>query len=215
MARFLPDLATVNAPLRLLIKNSVPFVWDSSCQEAFEAIKQIMGNVKALGYFNENDKTLVVADASGVALGAVLIQFDKLQCPRIIMFASKSLSEGEKRFSQTEKEALSLVWAVERFKLFLLGIQFELETDHKPLETIFGKKSRPCARIERWVLRLQAFNYKIVYRKGKANLADPLFRLPLHLNDKPLSEDSECYIRAVVNSLCELTCEESGSGTNY
>lgn len=214
VARFLPDLATLNAPLRLLTKTSTPFVWDSTCQKSFESIKQIMSNVKALGYFNEKDKTLVVADASGVALGAVLIQYDNLNCPRVIMFASKSLSDGEKRFSQTEKEALSLVWAVERFKLYLLGIQFELETDHKPLETIFGKKSRPCARIERWVLRLQAFDYKVVYRRGKANLADPLSRLPLCRNDNPLSEDSDCYIRAVVQSLCELTCEENDSCTN-
>lgn len=204
VAKFVPDLATVNAPLRELVKGEVQFKWGEKQQQSFNKIKEIIGNVKALGYFVQTDKTLVVADASGVALGGVLIQFDKNQCPRIISFASKSLTDCEKRFSQTEKEALALVWAVERFKLYLLGIQFELETDHKPLEIIFGKNSKPCARIERWVLRLQAFNYKVVYRRGKANLADSLSRLPGDQIAKPFSEDSDSYIRSIVVALSSL-----------
>lgn len=209
VARFIPDLATITAPLRELQKKTVKFLWTNSCEKTFQKIKDLMSSTKALGYFNVKDRTLVVADASGVALGAVLIQFNSNQDPRIITFAAKSLSECEKRFSQTEKEALALVWAVERFKLYLLGIRFELETDHKPLEIIFGKNSRPCARIERWVLRLQAFNYTIVYRKGKANLADPLSRLPVQQNDDPFDENSEMFIREIVDAVCVLSVSNS------
>lgn len=111
----------------------------------------------------------------------------------------------EKRFSQTEKEALALVWAVERFKIYLLGIKFDLETDHKPLEIIFGPNSRPCARIENWVLRLQAFNYNIIYRRGKTNLADVLSRLPVGGQIEQFSEDSNVYIRAAVCAISVLT----------
>lgn len=209
VARYIPDLATLNAPLRELLKDSVPFVWLSEHEKSFLKIKEIMGDVKSLGYFDQNDKTLVVADASGVALGAILIQFDKLNQPRIISYASKSLSACEKRFSQTEKEALALVWAVERFKLYLLGIQFDLETDHKPLEVIFGKTSRPCARIERWVLRLQAFNYKVIYRRGKTNLADVLSRLPVGNVGVPFEEKSDVYIRAAVCVISSMIVNNS------
>ncbi|XP_055907549.1 uncharacterized protein K02A2.6-like [Eupeodes corollae] len=97
--------------------------------------------------------------------------------PRIIAYGNKCLSDCEKRYCQTEKEALALVWGVEHFHIYLYGLDFELVTDHKPLETIFGLKSKPCARIERWVLRLQSYRYKIIYKPGKSNIADPLSRL--------------------------------------
>ena len=61
----------------------------------------------------------------------------------------------ERRYAQTQKEALALGWACERFYINVGGREFELETDHKPLKCIFHKTSKQCARIERWVLRLQ------------------------------------------------------------
>lgn len=79
-------------------------------------------------------------------------------------------------------------------------MEFELETDHHPLESIFSPRSKPCARIERWVLRLQSFRYKVVNRKGKANIADPLSRLYVTENDKAFDEECEQYIRAIYES---------------
>ena len=77
-------------------------------------------------------------------------------------YASWNLSEVERRYAQTEKEALAVVWACEQFNVFKSGREFEFETNHKPLECIFGKTSKPSARIERWVLRLQCQDYKAV-----------------------------------------------------
>lgn len=99
-----------------------------------------------------------MADASPVGLGAVLIQFQGNE-PRIIAYANRSLTAPEMNYAQTEKEALALVWAVERFHYFLFGRFFELITDHKALETLFGPKSKPCARIERWVIRLMSYKF--------------------------------------------------------
>lgn len=116
-----------------------------------------------LGYFDVADRAQLIADASPVGLGAVLIQINE-RGPRIIAYASKSLSDTEQRYAQIEKEALALVWGVERFHFYLYGRTFELITDHKPLETIFGSRSKPCARIERWVVRLQSYKAKVIYR---------------------------------------------------
>lgn len=160
VSRFIPNLATLNFPLRELLKQQTPFSWEPKHQRSFEQLKQQIGSHDHLGYYDPNDRTLLVTDASGVGLGAVLIQF-KENRPRVIGYASKSLSEAEKKYPPIEKEALGLVWGVERFKIYLLGISFELETDHKPLETLFTATSRPTARIERWMLRLQAFKFKV------------------------------------------------------
>ena len=76
-----------------------------------------------------------------------------------------------------EKEALALVWACERYHAYVYEMRFDLVTDHKPLEVIYGPRSKPCARIERWVIRLQPYDFRVVYAPGQSNVADPLSRL--------------------------------------
>ena len=73
----------------------------------------------------------------------------------------------EKRYCQTEKEALAVVCAYERFHVYLYDIKFELYTDHKPLETMDS----------RWILRLQPYKFKVKYLPGEQNIADPLSRM--------------------------------------
>ena len=119
-----------------------------------------------------------MADASPVGLGAVLVQEqDGVQKP--IYYASRCLMDVERRYSQTEKDALALVWACKTFDLYLLGKKFNLVTNHKPLQTIYGPRSKPSACIERWVLRLQPYDFNVVYIRGVNNIADPLSRLSI------------------------------------
>ena len=174
LGKFIPDLAATTEPLRKLIKKDVKFVWGEEQDKAFRKLKVSLTRNPTLTYFNPNLRTRLIVDASPVALGAVLVQFEK---DNPMPFASRSLSEVEQRYSQTEKEGLALVWGVERFYYYLYGICFELVTDHKPLEAIFKPTSKPPARIERWVLILQAYKYNVVYQSGKLNIADSLSRL--------------------------------------
>ena len=129
-----------------------------------------------LAYLQKGCETHIIADGSPKGLGAILVQRqDDLW--RVISYVSRNLTSVKRRYSQTEKEALALIWACKRFKLYIYGHPFDLETDHKALEHIYGRRSKPLARIESWVLRLQGFDYKVVYRPGKASIADALSRL--------------------------------------
>ena len=165
-------------------------------------LKDKLTNAETLGYFDQNAKTMVIADASLVGLGCVLVQQQKGE-QRIISYASRTLTDVEKRYSQTEKEGLALVWACERFSFYLIGIEFELITDHKPLEVIYGRTSKPPARLERWVMRLQPYRFVVKYRSGKTNIADCLSRLTQIKTEKSrVSRVAEDYIMSMtVNAI--------------
>ena len=175
-SRFIPQFATLAEPMRQLTRKDVPFVFGPRQIESFIALKESLVEAGTLVYFKKGAPTQIVADASPVGLGAVLLQ-NQGDGPVPVSYASHSLSSVEQRYSQTEKEALGLVWACEKFHPYVYGMAFDLVTDHKPLQVIYGPRSKPCARIERWVLRLQPYTFKIVHVPGGKNIADPLSRL--------------------------------------
>lgn len=207
-ARFIPDLATVAEPLRRLTKKGEPFVFGPEQQAAFAELKRRLTQAETLGYFDRSAKTKIIADASPVGLGAVLVQEHKGE-NRVICYASRGLSKVERRYSQTEREELGLVWACEKFHVYLYGIEFELWTDHKPLEFIYSTRSRPSARIERWVLRLQPYVFSVKYLPGQLNIADALSRLT-KIEEKESRSVAEEYIRFVANTAVPqaMTAEE-------
>lgn len=201
VGRFIPHLASKTDSLRSLLKKDSKFQWDAVHQRAFEEIKQAVSNISYLGFFNPKDKTVLIADASPYGIGAVLMQENVHSQGRVIAYASKSLTDLERKYFQTEREALALVWAVDRFKLYLQGIKFELITDCKPLQFLFSPRSKPCARLERWILRLQSYTYKIVYQPGPTNLADALSRLSVS-NEAAESFDpgNESFVRMLTTT---------------
>ena len=181
-ARFIPQLSTIAEPLRRVTHKGTPFSWGPDQQNAFDQLKQRLAEATTLAYFDRNAPTQVIADASPVGVGAVIVQHQN-GVRRPICYASRTLTSVERRYSQTEKEALSLVWACERFHQYLYGLEFELVTDHKPLEVIYSARSKPSARIERWVPRLQPYRFRVVHIAGPNNIADALSRLPVDSPD--------------------------------
>ena len=154
---------------------------------------------KTLGYFDKDATTLIIADASPLGLGEASSKTSKVGKESFVTQARvQALWKGV--FRKQKKNALAVVWACERFHVYLYGIEFELYTDHKPLETIYSSRSKPCARIERWILRLQPYKFQVKYLPGEQNIADPLSRL-LHANRQAESssahEVSDEFVRFV------------------
>jgi len=214
-ARFIPNLSTISKPIRDLTIKNQNFTWGREQEKAFLRLKTLISSAETLAYFRRDCQTRIIADASPVGLGAVLTQLQDGQW-RVVSYASRSLTDVERRYSQTEREALALVWACERFNLYVFGKEFELETDHKPLQFIYSKTSRPSARVERWVLRLQAYDYKVVYRPGKSNIADSLSRLRIRTLTKE-GRDHD-YLRMIVTNYAPIALTprelEQASGTD-
>ncbi|XP_012940972.1 uncharacterized protein K02A2.6-like [Aplysia californica] len=134
-------------------------------------------------YFDPNLLTEITVDASPFGLGCILSQRDNNNV-HIVAYASRALTDVESRYSQTEREALAVVWACEHFNLYLLGQHFTVISDHKPLEGIFNSTtSRTSARIERWNLRLQPYDFTLRYQPGENNPDDFLSRHPFEKNN--------------------------------
>ena len=127
-----------------------------------------------MAYYDPQKDSEIIVDASPVGLGAIFVQNG-----RVVSYASKALTDTESRYSQTEREALAVVWGCEHYDMYVRGSpHFTVITDHKALENIW-QKERPPLRIERWSLRLQPYKFTIKYRPGKDNPADYMSRHPI------------------------------------
>ena len=126
---------------------------------------------------------------------------------RVVSYASRTLSEAEKRYSQIEKEALSLVYAADKFTNFITEIDIKMETDHKPLLEILQTKPIDdlTPRLQRMRIRLMRFNYTIVYVPGKSLiLVDALSRNPLSRKESSTDEferETYKYVRLVFQAI--------------
>ena len=198
VSHFIPNYSVLTEPLRQLLKKGEHFKWSDRHKEAFESLKNALADMK-LSIFDPKAHLILMSDASQQGLGAVLLQRLSPGCqPEIISFASRSLSVAERKFVPIELEALAIIWACERFRLYTLGCQFEILTDNKPLESLFKPRSKPNARLERWILRLQCFDFKVGHIKGSKNLADIFSRLGC---GKP---NRHSYAPAVQHAVCRL-----------
>lgn len=213
-ARCIPNLAFITEPLRVVAAPNTVFKWGQEQKDAFEQIKKELESLTELAFYSKADRTMIYADASPSAVGVVLIQISADGDPRIVNYASRTLNAYEKRLSQTEKEAVAIVWGVERNHMFVYGREFELITDHKPLEVIFGPRHKPSLRLERLQIRIQAYNYKIRYIPGKVMIADIFSRL--HIGPETVKEEEPeiALIATVQETLHEaVTFEELEEGS--
>ncbi|XP_062556782.1 uncharacterized protein K02A2.6-like [Armigeres subalbatus] len=181
LSPYLQNFANTASPLWAATASKA-WTWGPEQSEAFIMMKkQIIDCTISLGFFCENDKTVLYTDASPVALGAVLVQESPRQAPRVISFASKALTPTERRYAQNQREALGAVWAVEHFSYFLLGRNFTLRTDAQGIAFILNRSreesKRALTRADGWALRLSPYNYNVEFIRGVDNIADTSSRL--------------------------------------
>lgn len=199
-SKFLDNFATISSPLWELTAKDIAWRWTSKESQAFQEIKDKLTQAPVMAYHQHGAATRLTTDASPVGLGAVLEQEQEDGSYRPIYYASRKLNKVEQRYSQFEREALAVRWACEKFYLYLYGIEFEINTDHKPLLTVLGPNSKPpSARIERWLLYLQQFRYTIKHIPGKSNSADALSRLPVGATDDADTEKTEEFAYSVTS----------------
>ena len=120
--------------------------------------------MKALPYFDVNAETTLQMDASKKGLRACLIQKGKVVC-----YASKALTKTEQNYQNLDREALGTIWGMEKFHYFLYDKEFTLETDQKPLVSIYKKHMVDISpRVQRLIVRSFPYlPFKVVYKKGK------------------------------------------------
>ena len=141
LRKFSANLATLTQPLRELLSKKNAWTWGPSQEQAFNQIKDELSKPTIVTPYDPKREAKVSADASAYGLGAVLLQKSKSGNWQPVAYASRSMSETERRYAQIEKEALASTWACEKFSMYVLGKRFVIETDHKPLVPLFNSKN--------------------------------------------------------------------------
>jgi len=170
--KFVPSYAAIALPLTDLLKKG-SYHWSPAAQTAFEALKTAMTSVSVLALPDFSKTFIVQTDASGSAMGAVLIQdnhplayFSKVFCPRL----SKS--------SAYIRELHAITNAVKRWRQYLLGHFFIIQTDQKSLKELLTQVIQTPEQ-QHYLVKLLGYDYDIQYKPGKLNIvADALSRSP-------------------------------------
>ena len=207
LSKFAPNLAEKTKPLRELLNKHNQWTWEEPQRKAFAEVKQALVTSPVLSLFDQNRETVVSADASSYGIGAVLLQRQPEGELKPISYISRSLTPTEQRYAQIEKEALAFTWACERLSDYLLGLEFHIHTDHKPLVPLFGEKNLDelPIRVQRFRLRMMRYKFSISHVPGKSLLmADALSRAPcsdVRREDTLLEQATTAYACQVLQSL--------------
>ncbi|GKB68623.1 reverse transcriptase domain-containing protein [Tanacetum coccineum] len=174
--RFIKDFSKISRPMTHLLEKNTPFIFSEDCILAFQTLKKKLTEDPILIAPNWDQPFEIMCDASDYAIGAVLGQRIEKHF-RPIHYASKTMTEAETNYTTTEKEMLAVVYAFEKFRSYLIMNKSVVYTDHSALKYLFNKKDAK-ARLLRWVLLLQEFDFKVIDTKGAENYAaDHLSRL--------------------------------------
>ena len=211
--RFLPNASTVLHPLHQLLEQNSEWQWTEQCEQAFTEAKRMITSAQVLTHYDPMLPVRLACDASPTGMGAVLSHVMPDGSERPLAFTSRSLTKCECKYAQIDKEALSIVWGVTRFHVYLYGRQFTLITDHKPLTAIFhpekGVPAMIAPRLQRYALFLAGFDYKIEYKSTTEHCnADGLSHLPLQQTElEGMGVDSSEVFHAIQIASLPVTSE--------
>jgi hypothetical protein len=161
--RFVKNYANIVAPLTTLLKKDA-FRWNNAAEDCFKKMKTLMTSTPILAAPNFTNSFFLECDASGIGIGVVLMQDN-----HPIAFESRRLKPKEHTKSTYDKEMLAIIHALVKWKQYLLGAKFLVKTDHNSLKYFLNQKSLSVEQ-QKWVSKIQVFDFEILYKKGKENL---------------------------------------------
>ncbi|KAM2867848.1 hypothetical protein COP2_023719 [Malus domestica] len=185
--RFIKDFSKVAQPLYRLLQKDVAFDFNEECTASFNQLKELLTTAPIIVPPDWSLPFELMCDGSDYVLGAVLGQ-RKEKRPHVICYASRTLNDTQLNYSTTEKELLAVVFALDKFRSYLIGTKVIVFTDHVALKYLLTKKdAKP--RLIRWMLLLQEFNIEIRDKKGSENVvADHLSRMVHNKESLPIAE---------------------------
>lgn len=179
--RFVPGFASIARPLTSLTKTNEKWTWGVSQELAFQKIKDILISRPVLAIYNPKLLTELHTDASQIGLGGILMQRPNEKSPlRAVAYFSRQTTVEESHFHSFELETLAVVASLNRFRNYLLGLEFKVVTDCNAVRLTWTKRDL-VPRIARWWLQAQEYNFTIEYRPGtQMRHVDALSRNPLN-----------------------------------
>ena len=201
LSKYIENLSAQTDLLRQLLKKKNNWNWSTEHSEAFNQLKQKITEIPCLAHYSSVRPNTLTTDASTKGLGATLWQEQNNGDLKPIAFASRFLSDTEKKYAINELELLAVVWGLEHFRLYIYGKPVKLLTDHQALEPLI-KRNRSnktfSARLTRWLDRLAHFTINVNHIAGKhLALTDYLSRNPI----EPAQKDEAYEEEYVINSI--------------
>jgi transposase InsO family protein len=203
LSPYIPDMSTVTAPMRTLLKKDILFQWCPEQEESFQKIKAIVCSTPGLKLYDPSEPVQIQCDSSKTGIGACLMQGGQP-----VAYYSRALTPTEQNWFPIEKECLAVVCAAERFQQYIYGREVEVRSDHKPLEMITKKSIHKASpRIQAMLLRLMKYNLYVKYQPGPTMyIADTLSRA--YIPDDDTSKDTEIDVSLRVHTLTDLPVSE-------
>jgi hypothetical protein len=149
-----------------MLRKDTKYQWNDECQHDLDTLKEKMVIAPILVFLDWGKAFDVHVDALMIALGAILAQLGAGDLDHPIAFASRKLSESEQNYNTTESEGLAMVYALQKFRYYLLGKHFKMFTDHSALKYLVNKPVLG-GRICRWLLLFQEFDFEVIVKPGK------------------------------------------------
>ena len=163
--KFIKAYGTTARPLQRLTKSGVQFVWGEEEQGAFEELRARLVEAPVLVQPKWDEPMVLVTDASAFGAGAAMVQ-EREGKWRVVEYASKELTETERRYSTTDREMLALVWGTRKFRQYLFGTKVTAYTDH---ECLTGRRNidDPTGRTGRWMGELMQYGLEVKKIRGR------------------------------------------------
>lgn len=177
--KFLRNPIKTLEPLHDLLRKNVRFVWSERCERAFNEVKNYLCSSPILSIFDPDKETFIFTDASAQGLGAVLKQPAADGVLHPVAYFSKKLTPTQSKMPVIYLECLAIKEAVVFWQFWLIGRQFTVVSDHKPLEKM-KVKARTDEPLGDLIHYLSQYDFKIIYAPGESNVeADALSRNPI------------------------------------